>query len=562
MTGPRRVRLLLAVAIFAAAGFLLRGYTTDDTYIHLRYAQNLLDSGEFAFNPGRATYGATSPLWVLGLALLLKLGAPPLAAAWLLGAACGLMVLLLAESIISRFTYQEHWKTLFVVALALDPWFLRWSYSGMETPLATLLLLTLIWPIVSGRDLGWGVSREALWQRYLGWGVAAGMAGLVRPEFLVLGPLALPILLWFEYYRAGAVHGAAGRVRARPHKPLLASVTGWALVVGPWLLYARWAFGRLMPETVAAKGGGLVLAPPSLLQNVVAAAKPLASTQGFYWAGLFVLAGLVLARNHRFRFYDEEQFEGAAAAAASERNESWSVWGPVALVGVAVVWTAVLLGGYAVRQVWVISRYVSPLTPVMLMAMSLIAEWLLRGQAIDRTVLRAGRVVIASFAGLALAFNVWLFVTGVLPHARKFPQGLQECYVGAGDWLRDNTEPDAVVAALDIGALGFASERTILDLMGLVSPEILELGARLGFAEMVASGAWLTAGPGGGPPDYFVDRTDGPPRWANRTVDGVTFELLRTCTIDGVGIRESQPWTVALYRLSPTARRVRSSAGG
>ena len=44
------------------------------------------------------------------------------------------------------------------------------------------------------------------------------------------------------------------------------------------------------------------------------------------------------------------------------------IWGPVAFVGIAVIWTFMLLGGYAVRQVWVISRYVSPLAPVVLLA--------------------------------------------------------------------------------------------------------------------------------------------------------------------------------------------------
>ena len=41
-------------------------------------------------------------------------------AAWLLSALCGLATLVLAEAILARFTYQEHWKTLFLVALALS----------------------------------------------------------------------------------------------------------------------------------------------------------------------------------------------------------------------------------------------------------------------------------------------------------------------------------------------------------------------------------------------------------------------------------------------------------
>ena len=74
MQPARILRICLAVAVYAAAGWAVRGYITDDTFIHLRYAENLLQYGEFSFNPGEHTYGATSPLWIFGLALLLKLG--------------------------------------------------------------------------------------------------------------------------------------------------------------------------------------------------------------------------------------------------------------------------------------------------------------------------------------------------------------------------------------------------------------------------------------------------------------------------------------------------------
>ncbi|MBK6898912.1 MAG: hypothetical protein IPH09_06465 [bacterium] len=116
---------------------------------------------------------------------------------------------------------------------------------------------------------------------------------------------------------------------------------------------------------------------------------------------------------------------------------------------------------------------------------------------------------------------------------------------GTGLWLRDNTPPDAVVAALDIGALGYASERRVMDLAGLVSPEVRSLGRDMGFEAMVASGRWLELEV----PDYLFDRTLGPPRWAGRTVGGVEFELLETCGIASVGLREADPWTYALYRL-------------
>ncbi len=562
MNLARIIRLGLAVVIYAAAGWAMRGYITDDTFIHLRYAENLCQLGEFSFNPGQLTYGATSPLWILGLALLLKVGLSPFVATAVLGGLSGLLVLVLMDKILTRLAFLESWKTLFLIVVAADTWFLRWSWSGMETPLATALLLALLWPLFSGRDAGWGLTREPLWHRYLAWGLAAGLAGLVRPEFMLIGPLALPLLLWFEYFRANAVGGRSARYRARPYKPIAAAAGGWTLVVGPWLAYAWSVFGRILPETASAKSSAVSVAPESVLPYLGQAVKMLAATQGILWLGLLALIGLVWLRNQRPDAVGNWYLEDDEGEDPAPGTGPWSVWGPVAVVGIAVVWTVALLGGYALRQVWIISRYVSPLSPVLLLAMALIAEWLLRGAAIDRRTIRAGNTIIVTFAALTLVANAWLFNTQVVPHARQFPVGVRECYLDLGHWLRDNTPADTVIAALDIGALGYGSKREMLDLMGLVSPEVLAVGQKMGFAEMVTSGAWLNLGPGGGPPDYFVDRSEGEPRWAGRTVHSVRFELLQSCTIEGVGLRESQPWTVALYRLVSTETRVKSSAGG
>ncbi len=42
-----------------------------------------------------------------------------------------------------------------------------------------------------------------------------------------------------------------------------------------------------------------------------------------------------------------------------------------------------------------------------------------------------------------------------------------------GNWIANNTDPDDVIAAHDIGAIGFFAERNLVDLAGLVSPEVI-----------------------------------------------------------------------------------------
>ena len=55
--------------------------------------------------------------------------------------------------------------------------------------------------------------------------------------------------------------------------------------------------------------------------------------------------------------------------------------------------------------------------------------------------------------------------------------------VATAHWVAANTEPGSLVGAHDIGALGYYGERDLVDLAGLVSPEVIPFirdEARLG----------------------------------------------------------------------------------
>jgi hypothetical protein len=50
---------------------------------------------------------------------------------------------------------------------------------------------------------------------------------------------------------------------------------------------------------------------------------------------------------------------------------------------------------------------------------------------------------------------------------------IQREMVDVAHWLRDHTPPHALVAAHDIGAIGYWAQRPLLDLAGLVNPEVI-----------------------------------------------------------------------------------------
>jgi hypothetical protein len=45
--------------------------------------------------------------------------------------------------------------------------------------------------------------------------------------------------------------------------------------------------------------------------------------------------------------------------------------------------------------------------------------------------------------------------------------------VNVAHWLAENTPPDALIAAHDIGAIGYFAERPLIDLAGLISPQVI-----------------------------------------------------------------------------------------
>ena len=64
------------------------------------------------------------------------------------------------------------------------------------------------------------------------------------------------------------------------------------------------------------------------------------------------------------------------------------------------------------------------------------------------------------------------FISGLLAYSEDV-RIINKLMVKPALWLKENTEPDAIIAAHDIGAIGYFSERKIIDLAGLINPEIV-----------------------------------------------------------------------------------------
>jgi arabinofuranosyltransferase len=414
--------LILAVAALLALVFMaaeLRiagdiGLPLDDSWIHLRFADNLSAGHGFAINPGVPVAASTAPLWTLLLALAIALGVPGLWAAKALGlaayAASGLLTRRLALAIgLTRGLALA--AGIGVVGLGRMAW---GALSGMEVPLAAALVAA--GSLLAARDRGLAAAATL------------GAATLARPEAGLLAAL----------HAAGARRPGAAAARL--------AVT--ALVVAPALAFNLATVGQPVPSTALAKIDGGVL---GWLNATADSGPPLVERLGRVGAGwlrllsddhlllpALLLVGLIARRRSRL---------------------GWLPWvlllHPVAMAVIAP----------SKEPGFQTGRYVAHLIPLEVVV-AVAGLGVLRAMVPPRFGLRAGVMAVAAL-GLVLPLG---------PAAEGYAWGVQNInamQVRLGRWVARTTPPEAVLAVNDIGALTYFGQRRVIDLVGLATPDIL-----------------------------------------------------------------------------------------
>lgn len=239
---PRWASLVLAAALCALYGWNLSTtwFQSDDAFITFRYARNLVDGLGPVWNPGERVEGYTNFSWMLLMAAGMRLGAAPEVLSNVLGALCGLGVLVAVGLFAARGRGKGALVAWLAVAgLAANRSFVAWCTGGLETMLFALCVFAGVTCALRTPDepdrapLG-----AALW---------LALGALTRPEGLMFGALTGGILL---------VDRLRGR---RSWRALGAFALGFGLPVAAHLLWRRAYYGDWVPNTFHAKVGGLWL---------------------------------------------------------------------------------------------------------------------------------------------------------------------------------------------------------------------------------------------------------------------------------------------------------------
>jgi len=422
-------KLFIPVAVFAiaariyVANVVLPDGLCDDCYTTLRYAANLSEGKGFVFNAGESVWGTTTPLFTL---LLWPV-------AWLFGAKA-LEIATVASGIAASAVF---WSLLLVIlekqrvprlvslpALLLvmfSPGFFSNSLSGMETPLVLALMAASFYCYMEDRPIGLGILF--------------GLLLLARIDTLVwIGIVGLAYII--RHYRA-------------ERRNILVALSTFFLVALPWHVFALVKFHSLIPQTVTAKaitnnvlhesygeyivelcrvylpGGGMVDTPP----RAIAVFTLLAIGGIAIWRQcpllrplpvflLALVACLVFFKVQRFPWYFPPS-----------------------------QWVAYLLGLAGVYLIW--------------------NQGLARGQGYA--------VQAIPFAILSALFAIHC-VRG--DHYFYQDRAKHNTWIDLANYVTEHTAPDDRIFLEHIGLIGLRSKRPILDNIGLVSPEIVEIRKR------------------------------------------------------------------------------------
>ena len=450
-TGIGRLRVLLVVAAaLPCLGYLASelffldgdlGFPLDDSWIHLAFARNLAEGQGLVYNGARLVAGSTAPLWTALLSVVFLLPGSPILWTKLLGMAFHLGTVDASFLLARELRVSRGLSFLAAGWTGTASWLVWSSLSGMEVPLFSFLT---VWGLLlHAREVG---SREK--ERFGLSPLVLSLSALARPEGLLLLVLAAVDRV---------VGYGDGRWLFRPEaaRRVVRLALFALLLVAPVALFNVAVGGSPLPTTFETKagvsggGGSVRLQYLYLVFGIFFQAQPIAA--------LLAAGG------------------GVALLSRLGSDEDRGLLPLLWVVGLPLAYAFLtpankpLLGNFG--------RYFFPLLPVVsvlgVVSLSFLASsWpgriSLGGRSFSLSLLVATALLVPGC--LRMFSGAGLFVQSVA--------NVADSDVAMARWLESRVDSRAVLAVNDIGAMGYFLDNPLLDLAGIVTPEVHDYARR------------------------------------------------------------------------------------
>jgi len=416
------VSIIFYETVISLANSGFRTAPLDDTYIHLKFADNFSKGYFFRYNPDEPTAGSTSPLWVIlvGFSGLVNDGLlfNAIFFSWLF--------YIFSAFLIYKIIYFLTAESKNFLALFASLFFLltgRVAYissSGMETSLFIFLLLTVIYIDLTHKE----PFSPIKW-------LMCGLLVNTRPEgFLLAFLLLLKDILCIYRNRSHKKH----------FQKMMISLSIFLLLSAPYIIFSYYTNGSPFPNTF--KGVNKLYTEN---QNLVFLKKNIVF---FLRDNIFVffmaLCGILFLIK---KFYKEKNFS--------------TVYLPLFYFLIHLGFSVFFFPN--ARHY---GRYFIPDFALLIIIGVYFAQVIFSKRNIKFKV--QNRLII-----IILIFSLPYFIKIAFDNS-KFVSNINSMHIEAVKWINSNIPKNSIIGLNDVGAIGYYTNNYIIDLEGLITPGILK----------------------------------------------------------------------------------------
>jgi arabinofuranosyltransferase len=412
------------------------GFPLDDPWIHLTFARNLVEYGSFSYYKNEiVTAGSTSPLYTLILAAGFLVTKNEMILSYVLG------ILFFA---ISAFVFYKLSELLFAkeiwlaitasLVFVLDRWMNFISVTGMETTLFILLLIAAFY---------YYRKRNAVLT-----GLMLGLLFWTRPDAVAFIGAIIADYILFLYFKTKSPKENV--LEPFTKKDLVKAGIIFVALLAAYFAMNLYLSGSLLPNTYEAKL--TYYAPEFRSRTEFLKGEVWDYFTRYYYALLivpFIIAVLKIAGDTIKLRYN------------------------TFLLPVIFIFALIFIYWYKLPYAHRFGRYLMPIIPFYIMTFAYGARVffkLLYGYFKEKNFVNALNYIF--FAAVVIYSASSYYDTKDLYAEQTHHIAIRQ--VATAKWLKNNTPEGSIIATHDVGAIGYYSERKIVDVAGLINPEFIK----------------------------------------------------------------------------------------
>lgn len=421
------ILIIISIAILISAIFLTfekiiagkLGVPLDDVFIHIQFSKNLSLGKGFSYNCGVQTPGSTSPLWTILITIPYLFFKNHLLVTKILSFIFYLTSGVLTFKLGSRILESKRMGVIVTVFTLMTGRFAWSALSGMEVTLFTSALLLIVLSIKNDKS---SYLISAL----------LGISSAIRPEGYVI----------FIFYLLHIFSNTKNKISKVAIKKYFTIGIIYAIFVIPYFCFSYITTGNFLPNTFNAQ-----------------------NTSGLIFQEKIRLVFLYLARYLYITITDNP---------LATLGLVFSIYFFFKLKKKKLIFLYSVTFGYPLCASILApnlrhhARYTMPLIPFYIIVgfqgLKYFADKVYKiNQRIRILTITLG------FIYSLISLYIWASTYG------WNVKNINKMQVHLGRWIEKNIDKDKTLAINDIGAIKYYSQNEIIDLVGLVSPEIIEI---------------------------------------------------------------------------------------